>query len=98
MGKMKDSTIPEYDQHSHDPLCGNYREGVWFDSHICVTCDLIAKVRKDQTQRCIEQVQRMCAHTKYEGCLPCVHDEIAASLSTGLSNDSAPDPASTEKP
>jgi hypothetical protein len=21
MGKMKDSTIPEYDQHSHDPKC-----------------------------------------------------------------------------
>jgi len=36
---------------AHDPLCDKYIEGVYFESCICVTCDLIAKVRKDEQSK-----------------------------------------------
>lgn len=44
----------------HDPLCVNYIEGVWFDSCICKTCDLIAKVRQDERTRIVFGVREWC--------------------------------------
>lgn len=74
--------------YNHDPLC------MWstnatpdpLPGHDCWDCELIDKVRKDQTQRNIEQVQRMCAHTKYEGCRPCLHDQIAEVMGAPVSD------------
>ena len=40
---------------THDPLCPWVRESWWDNS--CVVCDLIVKVRKDQTQQCIAAVE-----------------------------------------
>ena len=58
MGKMKDSTIPEWDQYSHDPLCPAARNadmetGGGVVIAFCA-CPLIAKVREDMLSRCEE--------------------------------------------
>jgi hypothetical protein len=82
--------------YSHDPLCPWNGSTEWDQLIACDDCNLIAKVRQDQTQHNIKQVQRMCAHTKYEGCRPCMHDDLAASFDAVLCNDSAPDPATGE--
>ena len=47
MGKIKDSTIPDYDQHSHDPMCPQY--DCWLEGcTVCDECALIARVREDE--------------------------------------------------
>ena len=47
MGKMKDTTIPDYDQHSHDPMCPQY--DCWLEGcTVCDECALIARVREDE--------------------------------------------------
>jgi hypothetical protein len=43
---------------NHDPLCGYYKPGVWWAPHVCVTCDLIAKVRQDMLAKCIATAQQ----------------------------------------
>lgn len=52
MGKLKDTTIPDFDQHSHDPLC-SWFQSTEFDTVIgCDDCDLIARVREDEREKC----------------------------------------------
>jgi len=64
MGKMKDTTIPDFDQHSHDLLCPWSGSTEWDLVIGCHDCDLIAKVRKNQTQQCIEAVEAVPYITK----------------------------------
>jgi hypothetical protein len=44
---------------NHDPLCGYYKPGVWWAPHVCVTCDLIAKVRQDMLAKCIAAIEQL---------------------------------------
>jgi hypothetical protein len=44
---------------NHDPLCGYYKPGVCWEPHVCVTCDLIAKVRQDMLAKCIEAIEQL---------------------------------------
>ena len=85
---------------THDPSCPWVRESWWDNS--CVVCDLIAAVRKDQTQRCIEAIEGDSLHdsdpdwsgTHWNNAV----FQCAETLRALLGNDSAPDPASTDKP
>ena len=53
MGKMKDTTIPDYDQHSHDPMCPQY--DCWLEGcTVCDECALIARVREDEKERILQ--------------------------------------------
>lgn len=51
MGKMKDSTIPEWDQYSHDHLC----PVVAIESCAICLCELFAQVRADERSKVLEQ-------------------------------------------
>ena len=64
----------------HDPLC--HRGAVWEDMTPtnCVGCIVIGRVRADERERAAERVTALCAHTKYEGCQPCVHDDCVAAV------------------
>jgi hypothetical protein len=44
---------------NQDPLCGYYKPGVWWAPHVCVTCDLIAKVRQDMLAKCIHGLESL---------------------------------------
>jgi len=51
---------------THDPLCPE-----WFDTYngqlSCPSCDLIAKVREDQTERCIKATRAVPSETTTSG-------------------------------
>lgn len=44
--------------------------------------DSYAAGQRDMLARCVEAVYRSCGHTKFEGCAPCAHDDVAATLRT----------------
>jgi hypothetical protein len=47
---------------NHDPLCSYYKPGVFWESHVCVTCDLISEVRRDMLSKCIAVAQQAYKH------------------------------------
>jgi hypothetical protein len=51
MGKLKDTTIPDFDQYSHDPLC-EILYGNRLPMGDCVACHIIDVVRKDEREKC----------------------------------------------
>jgi hypothetical protein len=98
MGRLKDSTIPaDGPDVTHDPLCTVSSDSDGRDFDWCM-CPLIAKVRKDQTQRCIDALEGDDLHdpdplwsgTHWNNAV----FECAETLRAGLRNDSVPDPAS----
>lgn len=64
----------------HDPLCATHIKGLPDISTPCHTCALISRVRGDERYRIIDIIQADCAHTKYIGVRPCVHDRISANI------------------
>lgn len=48
-----------------------------------------AFAREQAIRDCIAEVYRSCGHTKYEGCRPCAHDDVANDLTALLAE--APD-------
>lgn len=69
---------------SHDPLCQDDvsdDDWKWVAETIpaaeCNYCRLIARVRADEREQAAQRVAALCAHTKYVGCQPCIHDECA---------------------
>lgn len=57
MGKMKDSTIPKWDQYSHDPMCQiSVRPCCpWMGVCDCqCECDWIARVREDERSKTLK--------------------------------------------
>jgi|688.fasta_scaffold192437_2 hypothetical protein len=108
MGKLKDTTIPDFDQHSHDPLCPLSGSTEWDDVIGCDDCNLIAKVREDQTQRCVaavETLEPLLDIDKFKGgydCCGCsttsdVYIDSIDAMSALLVNDYVPEPASEDK-
>jgi hypothetical protein len=91
MGKLKDSTIPDFDQHSHDPLCPWSGSTEWDLLIGCHDCNLISKVRDDQTQRCIAAVDDYFDRGEYSPA------QLMDDLYALLSSDSALEPASEDK-
>jgi hypothetical protein len=76
---------------NHDPLCSYYKPGVFWESHVCVTCDLIAKAREDMLAKCIaavEALRPLLFVDKYDGgydCCGCstldqLHDDAIVAL------------------
>lgn len=71
----------------HDPLClcaeDDYRCGDCYDDCVCGCFDirrvrpLIVNATLDAAR---EAVLKACAHTKYEGCSPCCHDDCVAAI------------------
>ena len=60
MGKMKDTTIPDYDQHSHDPMCPQY--DCWLEGcTVCDECALIARVREDEQAAALDAAREVVA-------------------------------------
>lgn len=59
---------------NHDPLCGYD----WVDASDCQCCQEYAAVRADERERFERVIYENCYHTKYEGCRPCIHDEIVS--------------------
>jgi len=75
----------------HDPLCPRPRcdYGIGDPAFACMgyedcehdcQCTLIAQVRADERQKAAARITAQCAHTKYEGCAPCTHDQAAAAV------------------
>lgn len=50
-----------------------------FGKPSCMT-EFEREIREDERERAVQRVYRACGHTKYEGCRPCIHDEIIAAL------------------
>jgi hypothetical protein len=50
---------------THDPLCARTPTGVHYVG--TCTCDLIAKVREDQTERCIKATRAVPSETTTSG-------------------------------
>lgn len=69
MGKMKDSTIPDYDQHSHEPIAGQSSD------------DDAMTVQKSQFQT-IKSYSHdpLCPNRNYEEWQPCVPCDLIASV------------------
>jgi hypothetical protein len=79
MGKIKDTTIPDHDQHSHDPLC-RAKPQDWAEIGECLDCALIARVREDQTERCVESVNAYAYARLLITRLPNRSEDITAAL------------------
>jgi hypothetical protein len=57
MGKIKDSTIPEYDQYSHDTLCYfNIPNDVFAGP---CTCTYVARIREDEQNNSGDRVAQV---------------------------------------
>jgi hypothetical protein len=76
---------------THDPLCVELY-GQLLPTGNCVACGIIARVRKDQTRRCIAAVDDYFDRGEYSPA------QLMDDLYALLSSDSAPDPASTDEP
>lgn len=65
-----------FPRHEHDHLCP-----IKHEEHItrenCTFCTLIDAARADEREQAAQRVTALCAHTKYVGCQPCIHDECA---------------------
>jgi hypothetical protein len=82
---------------NHDPLCSYYKPGVFWESHVCVTCDLIAKVRRDMLAKCIAATESLHFPTDYgewygieamKGTLVCEHCNDNCHSQSGVMCDS----------
>ena len=41
---------------------------------------VVAAIKAEAFAEVVEALTALCAHTKYEGCLPCPHDDAVAAI------------------
>ena len=80
--------MPDDSERRHDPLCPH----TWglpmpaSEPSECGYCGIIAMVRADERETNVQLITSLCAHTKYLGCKPCIHDELVNMITEGVSN------------